>query len=99
MNTLRAWLTRLLLATIRVGALLYARHHLLGENSHPPSRVQRVKLLNPPPPKAKEDKPKEPQKPKEGERPKEPESYQGQISLIEAATTSPDWGAAAVAVR
>ncbi|SPE28743.1 putative Periplasmic protein TonB [Burkholderiales bacterium] len=92
LNTLRAWLTRLLFVLLVVGAVLYARHYLLGDNSHPHSRVQHVKLLNlphPPPPKAQEVKPKEPEKPKEEERPKEQETYQGQLSLIEPATPGP----------
>jgi len=46
-HTLRAWILRLLVVALLVGGALYARRHLLGDNAHPHSRVQRITLVNP----------------------------------------------------
>ena len=83
LHTRRAWLIRLLVLAVAVGAGLYARRHLLSDNAHPHNRVQRIALVNPqraaPP---KEDKPKE-------EPPKEMEVQKPQLSLDEPVEAAP----------
>jgi protein TonB len=82
-HTRRAWLIRLLVLAVAVGAGLYVRRHLMSDNAHPYNRVQRIALLNPqraaPP---KEDKPRD-------EPPKELEVAKPRISLSEPAEVAP----------
>lgn len=83
LHTRRAWLIRLLVLAVAVGAGLYARRHFISDNAHPHNRVQRIALVNPqraaPP---KEDKPKE-------EPPKEMDLAKPQLSLDEPAEAAP----------
>jgi protein TonB len=73
-HTWRAWVVRLLVLVVAVGAGLYARRHLISDNAHPYNRVQRIALVNPQravplkEDKLKEDPPKEMdvQKPQNG---------------------------------
>jgi TonB family protein len=87
-----AWLLRLLVLALVAGAVLAARHYLIGDNSHPQGRTQRIKLVaapRPPPPKAKEEPPKPQEKAPEEERPSDRTSYQGQLALVENTTPGP----------
>lgn len=83
LHTKRAWMVRVLVLALAVGAGLYARRHLIGDNAHPYNRVQRIALVNPqhalPP---KEEKPKE-------EPPKELEVQKPLLNLNEPVEAAP----------
>jgi protein TonB len=81
----RSWLFRLAAIALLIISVVVARHYLIADNAHIRPSIQRIQLVNPPPPPARpvaeERKPVE--KPKEKERVEEIEYRKGTIALVD----------------